>query len=260
MPEIEMPPMDVSRGHHAGDRDTITALHIEKAERRVGERVGYLLFAVDEFASHAGAHIDDHLKGFTGDAEFMFGPVVDGLISAVGTVLFPEAEFAKIAFEAASKIIVDGLKDAVESQRSHEPSATAKLHSAVETLASQVRVREIHAIEEAKKHVPAAVQAGVAQIPEFSSDPAWIEQTCDWLGFPEPDQHSIAAPVRQWLEYEFVGLLARVQAEVEREHGVPGLDDSDLNPDRWEHDARQYEQDLYRKEGEQAWDDAYKMD
>jgi hypothetical protein len=50
-----------------------------------------------------------------------------------------------------------------------------------------------------------------------------------------------------------------VQAEVELAKGVPGLDEHDINPDRWESAARRSEQDLYRKEGEQAWEGADKM-
>lgn len=257
MSTIEMPPDDVSGKAHHGDRDLITHDIIETCQRRAGERITYMLAAVSQFQDRSVAHIDDHLKGYTEDVPYLFGPVVDGFISGVATVLFPEGEFGKIAFEAASKMLAEGLKEAVEGQGQGD-SAKDRLHAHVAALAAEVRQREVHALDTAKQHVPEAVKAGLAQIPEVSSNPDWIEQTCVWLGFPEPD-HTIADPVRQWLEYEFVGLLARVQAEVEQKHGVPGLDDDDLNPDRYESEARRYERELYRKEGEQAWDDAYKM-
>jgi hypothetical protein len=107
--------------------------------------------------------------------------------------------------------------------------------------------------------VDATIDQALAQVADVSNREEWIEAMCDWIGFVEPSRTTVYDPIRQALEYEFSGTLAHVQAEVSREVGIPGLDDKDLNPARWEREARDYEQKLYREEGEQAWDDAYKM-
>jgi hypothetical protein len=38
---------------------------------------------------------------------------------------------------------------------------------------------------------------------------------------------------------------------------VPGLDDSQLSPIIWQHDAVERERELYRMEGPDAWQSAY---
>src|SRR4051794_37051815 len=116
MSTIEMPPEDVSPGAHHGDQSLITHDIIETCQRRVGERISYMLYAVDEFKDNAGRHIDDHLKGFDEEADVPFGPVVEGFAKGVMAVLIPEAEFAKIALEAATQLIVHQLEHAIEGR------------------------------------------------------------------------------------------------------------------------------------------------
>jgi hypothetical protein len=265
MATIDMPPEDMSPHTALDTKQQVRTPLISEAKGRIRARLAFVLSAVDDFADASVHHIDDHLKDYEHeDAAFGFGPVVDGMITAVGTVLFPEGEFAKIVFEAASKIMVEGLEHAVEAGRTDVKGAKAKLHDAVRAFSVEMRRREMHANDELMAHIEHTCDLALAQVEDVSHSEEWITAMCDWMGITEPSQATIYDPIRQWLEYEFVGLLARVQAEVAKEHGIPGISSNEISPNAWEHDARVDEQNRYNHahsqgEREEAWEETYKM-
>ena len=90
-----------------------------------------------------------------------------------------------------------------------------------------------------------------------STDPEYVSAMCDWMGFPLPTEQNTVNPVRQSLENPFFGLYQSVRAQLLRIQGVPGLDDDDLSPTRWQHEAVERQRELYRLEGPAAWQWAY---
>jgi hypothetical protein len=229
----------------------------DMATTRTELRTGLVTEAVVDFKTGATAHINDHLRGLTGDKEINCGPLVDGLVSTISWALFPEENLAKIAFETAASLLSDGLTEAISSKATGE-NAVARLHAAVDALAHEISVREGRAIAALKTQIPDIVADALSQYDSPSTDDAWAMQMCDWIGFTQPTREAIYDPIRQRLEYDFVGVLAEVQAELTQEHSYTSAQESG-SPQQWSTEARLEEQRLYNQEGEQAWDDAYKM-
>lgn len=236
----------------------------EMATTHLNLRTGELTQAVLDFKTGTTAHINDHLHGLTGkDAQFSWGPLVDGLIATIGLSLFPaEAaglELAKIAYEAAAKTIAEGLGEAVHAAQEHaDADPVARLQASVDALAHEISVREGRALAQVQEQIPTMAADALSNFENASTDEAWLLQICDWMGFPQPTRGAIYHPIRQQLEYDFVGILAQVQAEVEQAKGLVDAHDTG-SPEQWSTEARLNEQRLYHQEGEQAWDDAYKM-
>jgi len=235
----------------------------EMATTHLNLRTGELTQAVLDFKTGTTAHINDHLHGLTGkDAQFSWGPLVDGLIATIGLSLFPAeaagAELAKIAYETAAKMIAEGLSEAVHAAQEHATDPVARLQASVDALAHEISVREGRALAHVQEQIPTMVADALSEYENPPTDDAWLTQMCDWLGFPQPTRGTIYHPIRQQLEYDFVGILAQVQAELEQEKGLADAHDTG-SPEQWSTEARLDEQRLYHQEGEQAWDDAYKM-
>jgi hypothetical protein len=251
----DMAPETVSGGGQHASREMITSLIVEKAERRLGEQLEWVVYAVDQFRAASRHHIEQQVTHYAGNVAISFKSLVEGLISGVGAIFAtvqPEAEGAKWLLETAMHFLVDNLDAQLESETTPLDSAKAKLDAGVAALASHARQRQAHAISNAKPHVRQVIENGLGNVHAVSDDPGWIEDMCAYLGFPEPDENTISAPVRQHLEYEFSGLLARTVAEL--------IDEDYANPDEAEKAGKAYEDKLYHEEGSRAWEDAYKIE
>jgi hypothetical protein len=249
--------MSVATDFTAEDQEIIKRVQ-DEAHNRVAHRLSQVTDAVTEFHLNSGKHIDDHLRGLTGDAQFSFGTVVDSMIHIVASVLIPEVEVGKAIMDQAKEMMVTGLKDAIAGAEAGGKHAIDRLHKAVDALSYQISYREGQAI--------ALVQHQVDQVvidhfddwgnPEHTD--TWRDWMCDQLGFHVATRENVYDPVRQWLEYEFIGLLVQVQGELTQAAGYTNAHDSG-SPEQWSTRARLDEQRLYNKEGEAAWEDAYKM-
>ena len=143
--------------------------------------------------------------------------------------------------------------------RDHSIShAVDRMHNEVATLSNLVRVRATGLTDQVTQQLASAVDQALTQVESVENSPEYLGLLCDWMGFTEPTRQNTIDPVRQRLEYEFIGVWAQVKAELLRENGRTGLDDSQMNPQIWAGEAERYERELYRKEGEEAWQDAYK--
>jgi hypothetical protein len=239
------------------DQKIIKAL-VKEAHDRVQKRTSQVTAAVVDFQNDSKRHIADHLRGLTGNAPFTFATVLDTLMNVVGSVLVPEVEVGKIVFEQARDMFMHGLKEAVIGAEQQGDNAVERLNSGVAALSYQISYREGVANAELEKHVEQLVMDTFDQWGEPQDNDAWIAQTCDRMGFVIPSREHIYDPIRQWLEYEFVGLLAQVQAELTQAAGYTSAHDSG-SPQQWSTEARLDEQRRYNKDGEAAWEDAYKM-
>lgn len=88
------------------------------------------------------------------------------------------------------------------------------------------------------------------------------------MGFTLPTRDLVYDPVRQWLEYEFIGILTKVRGDLLL---AKGQDSDWVHPGLWESEARRDEATAYEhasadadpvqreRDRLQAWDDAYKL-
>jgi hypothetical protein len=239
------------------DQEVISKV-VHLAQERVRGRTAQVTAAVVDFENNSKKHIEDHLRGLTGNAQFTFGTVVDSLLNVVGSVLVPEVEIGKAILEQAKEMFMQGLKEAVVGAEHHGANAVERLNSAVAALSYEISNREGIANANLYGQVEQIVLAHFDDWGEPQHTDEWIAWVCDQMGFRDSTRAEIYDPIRQWLEYEFVGLLAQVQAELEQDQGYTSAHDSG-SPQQWSTEARLDEQRRYTRDGEQAWEDTYKM-
>lgn len=230
----------------------------DKAHERVKGRTAQVTAAVVDFENNSHKHIDDHLRGLTGNAHVTFGTVVDTLLNIVGSVLVPEVEVGKVVLDQAKDLFMHGLKEAVVGAENQGSNAVDRLNKAVAALSYEISNREGIANATLYDQVNQVVMDHFDEWGEPQHDDQWIESVCDRMGFTDPTRANIYDPVRQWLEYEFIGVLAQVQGELTQDQGYTTAQESG-SPQQWSTEARLSEDRLYNKEGEKAWEDAYKM-
>lgn len=254
---VDMEPETVQVGT---TRSAILSMMTETATRRYGEQLVWVINAVDQFKDHSKPHIEQHLAHLHQNTDIQFMPLIEGFISGITMAIeaaAPEAAAAKWLWETSAHFLVENLDAQLEHETSPLASAREKLENGVIAMAAKIREREAHTISNGKSHIAKIVEDGVAHFESLSDDHDWIDQTLAYLGFPEPDEATISYPIRQQLEYEFVGLLYRVATELEKDEH-PDWDF--LNPDEAEKAGQDHERKLYHDEGTRAWDDAYRLD
>jgi hypothetical protein len=255
MAEIEMPPQYA--GEYSDPKDTEG--HVAEAARtlaagRVNQWSTFVLDAVSEFESNANGHIEK--LDYDDDAAFSFDPVLASFVSVVKDFI-PGIKEVKTAFSAVSEVI-DGVKSSYEQElKTGLKGAKLRLHESVRALVQTARERATLAASTIQNHVPEAVEDGMTWVDSASTDPEYVSALCDWMGFPQPTRENTVDPVRQALENPFFGVYQGVRAQLLRRRGVPGLTDDDLNPITWEHEAVESQRELYRDQGEAAWEKAY---
>jgi hypothetical protein len=208
----------VTPGVHV-DWNEVVSHMIEIAKRRLGEQIPYVHVAVSQFQAQSGAQIAQFIAENTPapSVGISWKELVDGLIEGVGIALFPEAEFAKVVFETASKFLVGNLEKIMEETAHPLEDARAKLEAGVGAFVTQVEQNTVTAVDEAKAQVEHVIRQGMADQHNPTNDPAWIDEMVHWMGFPERSEATVTAPVLQWLTYQFTALLSQVQQEMHAE-------------------------------------------
>jgi hypothetical protein len=252
MPEIEMPPQYA--GHYSDPQDTEghvrRAIQAEAASR-LQLWTTFVLTAVSEFESAAGLHIDK--LEYEHDASYSFSPVLASFVSAVIHAFPPTAEVTSVI-----STVMGGIQSSYEKElESGLSGAKVRLHASVVALVQVTRERTTRAASRLLDGLSATVEDAMTWVDSASTDTDYVSAFCDWMGFPLPTRENTVNPVRQALENPFYGVYQAVRAQLLRTEGVPGLDDDDLNPVTWEHEAIRYQRELYDQEGPAAWDRAY---
>jgi hypothetical protein len=252
MPDIEMPPQYA--GSYSDPQDTEG--HVRRAiEREAGDRLSLwttlMLEAVDEFETAANLHIDE--LEYEHDVAYDFSPVLTSFASAAINSFPPTAAVTTVV-----TTVLEGVQSDYEDRlRTGLSGAKLQLHASVAAFAQASRKSTTETAPAVLKQLPEIVEDAMTWVDSASTDPEYVGAMCDWMGFALPTRENTVNPVRQALENPFFGIYQSVRAQLLRIQGVPGLDDDDLSPVIWEHDAVERERELYRVEGPDAWKSAY---
>lgn len=252
MSEIEMPPQYA--GQYDDPQDTeghVAAAARTLAAGRVNDWLTFVLLAISEFETNANNRIE-HLE-YEDDAQYSFDPVISGFASAV------KGFFPKV-LGAVSPVsdVMDGIEASYEAKlASALAGAKLRLHDSVTALVQAAREKASLAESAIQSAMPATIENGMTWVDSVSTDPDYVSALCEWIGFLQPTRENTVDPVRQSLENPFFGVYQGVRAQLFRTEGVPGLDDDDLSPVRWEHEAVVSQAQLYSQQGEAAWNKIY---
>lgn len=252
MPDIDMPPQ------YAGSYDDPhdTEGHVARAiEREAGDRLNLwttlMLEAVDEFETAAQLHIDE--LEYEHDASYDFSPVMTSFVSVALSSFPPTATVTSIV-----STVMGGVEESYDEKLATGLSgAKLKLHASVAAFAQASRKTTTEVAPAVLKELPNIVDDAMTWVDSASTDPEYVGAMCDWMGFVLPTRENTVNPVRQSMENPFFGIYQGVRAQLLRTQGVAGLDDNDLSPGIWEHDAVERERELYRTDGPDAWRTAY---
>jgi hypothetical protein len=252
MPEIQMPPQYA--GSYADPHDTegkVAAAIQSAAGERLNLWTTLMLDAVNEFETAARKHVED-LEAEE-ELTFDFHPVLSSFVSAALNTFPPTAAVTSVV-----STVMEGVKSAYSEQMGSATSGSLKqLKDSVAALAQATREKTTEVAPAVLDQLPNLVDDAMTWVDSASTDPDYVGAMCDWMGFQLPTRENTVNPVRQSLENPFFGVYQSVRAQILRAKGVPGLDDSDLNPIRWEREAVESQQELYRTDGPDAWDKAY---
>lgn len=252
MPEIDMPPQYA--GDYPDPKDTegkVLAAAKTVAANRVNLWATFVLDAVSEFESAANLHIE-RLE-YNHDATYSFDPV----LSSFATVVIDFFPPAKATYSIVSTVMGGIQSSYAEKLQGGMTEAKLRLHESVSALVQAARERTTLVASNIQEQLPQIVEDGMTWVDSASTDDGYVSALCDWMGFPLPTRENTVNPVRQSLENPFFGVYQAVRAQLLRTQGVPGLDDDDLNPVTWEHDAIEWQRKAYLEDGTKAWEKAY---
>lgn len=253
MPDIEMPPQ-YAGGDYPDPQDTerhvFRAIQGECADRLQNWGT-MVLTAIDQFETNANYHIAK--LEYESTVDVPFGPVLRSFASVVVDQFPPTATIKGIV-----STVMDGLESDYESQlEAGLKGAKLQLLGAVRAFVIAARQRTTQTIEDVHPRIAELVDEAMTWVDSASTDPTYVSTFCDWMGFPLPTAENTGNPVRQALENPFFGSYQNVRAQLLRIQGVPGLDDDDLSPTRWQREAVEHQQQAYRRDGPAAWDQVY---
>jgi hypothetical protein len=259
MAEIEMPPQD-ARGDYKDPYDTqghVQEALVIKGHQRVTDWVTQVTLAVTEFQHSAEGHIDQ--LEYDHEAHVEFAGVLSAFASAVSSVIpghGAAVELAKAVGEGVADLLLDGLQSSFnEHMDGTMTGAKMRLKGSVHALVLAVTEHASHAYDGIDERLRKAIDEGMTYVDSSSMDDAYLASMLDWLGFTQPTRANTLDPVRQALENEFFGVYQAVRNQLAQ---AQGIDTYGQGPNQWEHDAIQHERELYKEEGERAWDDAYR--
>jgi hypothetical protein len=210
-----------------------------------------MLEAVDEFETAANLHIDE--LEYEHDASYSFSPVLTSFASVAVNSFPPTAAVTSVV-----STVMGGIEsDYEEKLRTGLSGAKLRLRASVAAFVQASRKKTTEIAPAVLKQLPEIVEDAMTWVDSASTDPEYVGALCDWMGFVLPTRENTVNPVRQALENPFFGIYQAVRAQLLRIQGVAGLDDDELSPVIWEHDAVERERELYRMEGPDAWRSAY---
>ncbi len=254
MPETDMPPQYA--GTYADPKDTegkVLAAARALAANNVNLWATLVLDAVSEFETAANNHIEQ--LQYNTDATYDFNPVLSSF-AKVAVDFFPPTK-------AASSIVstvMGGIQSAYDDKlKSGLTEGKLKLHASVVALVQAARERATAAASAIQEKLPEAVEDGMTWVDSASTDPDYVAALCAWMGFPLATRENTVNPIRQALENPFFGVYQAVRAQLLRTQGVAGLDDDQLNPISWEHEAIVTQQKAYDDDGPSAWEKVYQQ-
>ena len=254
MAEIDMPPQYA--GVYSDPKDTegkVRAAVQTLAANNVNLWATFVLDAVSEFESAAKLHIDQ--LQYDHDATYSFDPVLSSF-AAVVIDFFPPTKMAK----SIVSTMMDGIQSSYTQKLEGGLSAgKLRLHASVFALVQAARERTTLAASSIQERLPEAVEDGMTWVDSASTDAEYVSALCDWIGFKLPTRENTVNPVRQALENSFFGVYQAVRAQLLRAEGVAGVDDDQLNPVTWEHEAIESQREAYSKDGPDAWENVYKQ-
>jgi hypothetical protein len=252
LPDIEMPPQYAGAYPDPHDTEGHVRRAIQaEAAHRLQLWTTFVLTAVSEFESAAYLHIDE--LEYEHDAAYSFDPVLASFVSVMLNTFPPTATATSVI-----STVMGGIQSSYEENlKTGMSAAKMRLHASVVALVQASRERTTRAASAIHAQLPDTVEDAMTWVDSASTDPDYVGAMCDWMGLVLPTRENTVHPVRQSLENPFFGVYQAVRAQLLRTEGVPGLDDDQLSPVIWEHEAVERQRELYRLEGPDAWQNAY---
>lgn len=259
MPDIEMPPQYAGHYHDPQDTEGHVARAITlEGKHRLSLWLPMTLDAVDEFESHA-LYRTDQLE-YEHGVEIDINPVLASFARDVFNRFLPTTTVVSIA-EGMLEAMMSDYEDNLSTSLS---GAKQQLKGSILALVQAARKQATTAVSELSERMAESVEDAMTWVDSASTDPGYVADMCNWMGLIIPSRKATINPIRQSLENPFFGVYQSVRAQLMKAQGVPGLDDDDFYPPRWQREAVESQRKLYQEyerdnggDGSGAWDAAY---
>ena len=214
-----MPPSD-SDGSQQYDDNALAQAVVSQLGIRVNHWMTLVVQAVEEWESETRQRIDTW--DFDGDVQVDFISVMWAFASAVGS----RAPGASTALGIVKD--VNDIYTAIQAYRGSAAlgvaGAKAKLKASAQELkqgAGGALRKATDGFEDRLKNwlSPSNDSSPLAFVEKGSTDPAYIGQLCDWLGFTAPNEQNTTAPIKKELTDAFDKVFDAVAEQLWREKG-----------------------------------------
>ena len=214
-----LPPSDADGSEYYND-EALAGAVADQLGIRVNHWISLVIQAVDEWADEAERRIEAWNLDGDVDVGFM------GVVAAFGKAVIshvPGASQGMAVIEGASSIY-----DAVLAARGSAPmgasGAKAKLRAEVFELKQGAgsalrRTTDGFQARLAAWLSPKNDQSPLTFVEKGSTDPSYVGELCDWLGFPMPTGSNTTEPIKQELGEAFEEVFNQVATSLEKEMG-----------------------------------------
>ena len=214
-----LPPSDADGTEYYSDDDLATAVS-DQIGIRVDHWMALVIQAVDEWADEA----ERRIEAWNADGEAPVGFI--GVIAAFQKAVIehvPGASQGMSIIHSASDIY-----DAVQAARGEAPmgasGAKAKLRAEIFELKQGAGAALRGATDGYQTRIAAWLspkndQSPLTWVEKGSTDPSYVGQLCDWLGFAVPTEVTTTEPIKHALREAFEEEFNRVATELEKERG-----------------------------------------
>jgi len=214
-----LPPSDADGDEYYND-EALAGAVADQLGIRVNHWISLVIQAVDEWADEADRKIE--AWNLDGDVDVGFLGVVAAFGKAVSSHV-PGASQGMAVIEGASSIY-----DAVQAARGNSPmgasGAKAKLRAEIYELKQGAGSALRGATDGFQARLgawlsPKNDQSPLTFVEKGSTDPSYVGELCEWLGFPMPTESNTTEPIKQELREAFEEVFKQVATELEKEMG-----------------------------------------
>lgn len=214
-----LPPSDADGTEYYDDADLAAAV-ADQLGNRVLHWIALVIQAVEEWGDEAVQRIE--AWDLDGDVDVGFLGVVHAFAQAVISHV-PGASQGMAVIEGAADIY-----EAVVRARGDAPLGAAGAKAKLRAEVIELKGGAGSALRETTDGFQARLAAWVSPkndqspltfVEKGSTDPSYVGELCDWLGFPMPTESNTTGPIKQELREAFEDTFNRVATALEEEMG-----------------------------------------
>lgn len=214
-----LPPSD-AHGDQQYDDNALAQAVVSQIGVRVNHWVALVVQAVEEWESETRQRIDQW--DFNGDVQVDFMSVFGAFAQAVYSRV-PGASTAMSVLKDAGDIY-----NAIRAYNGTTPLGEAGAKAKLRASAQDLKVGAGSSLRKATDGFeprleqwlsPSNDQSPLAFVEKGSTDPAYIGQLCDWLGFAPPTEATVTAPIKKELTDAFDKVFDNVAKQLWKESG-----------------------------------------